>query len=174
MQPGDSNSPAPRTIKLETMRLGPRHLDGLKLLRWFQYTTRIENFITNLSTNRTLELRFSNCNVHLNRQRIFKKKNADSDSVILRQDPRSAIPSSFQGMVMLLVPEPHLEQLEVKVLRKRKAETSAKCPQWLNSTCLRAHIGPPGKKHRHWRGVWELSGCQLKGHSEWKGSWPRA
>lgn len=70
---------------------------------------------------------------------------------------------------MLLVPEPHLEQLEVKVFRKRETETSAKCPQWLNSTCLRAHIGPPGKKHRHWRGVWELSGCQLKGHSEWRG-----
>lgn len=56
------------------MKLGPRHLDVLKLLRWFKYTTRIENFITNLSTKRTLELRFSNCKVHLNRQRIFKKK----------------------------------------------------------------------------------------------------
>lgn len=40
--------------------------------------------------------------------------NADADSIVLRQSPRSAFLSSFKGMLRLLAQRPHLEQLGIK------------------------------------------------------------
>lgn len=54
--------------QLEIMRLGFRHLYVSKFLRWFNHKTRVENFVSNLSTKRALESCFSNFNVHISHQ----------------------------------------------------------------------------------------------------------
>lgn len=53
-QPGGPNVPAPRIIKLKTMRLERRHLLILKLFRQLKYIAKDENLAAKLSTRKCL------------------------------------------------------------------------------------------------------------------------